>query len=100
MMIQTEAAGAACRSVAMAGSAVLAMAVSSVASATASMIAAMARRFFADMGSSARGVVSGGAVWVSDKAAVSGESEGVRARRGCSAIVTDVARLCSACFRA
>ncbi|CAM2137941.1 hypothetical protein PT2222_100039 [Paraburkholderia tropica] len=30
------------------------------------------------MGSSARGVVSGCAVWVSDKAAVSGESKGKR----------------------
>src|SRR5579859_3923240 len=58
-MIHTDAAGAACRSAAMAGRAVLAIAVSSVASATASMIAAIARRLAALIGPSA------GKVWSS-----------------------------------
>src|SRR3569832_680407 len=67
-MIHTDAAGAACRSAAMAGSAVLAIAVSSVASATASMIAAIARRLAADMGASAGKGGADAALSLSDKA--------------------------------
>ena len=47
LMIQTDAAGDACRSAAIAGSAVFAIAVSSVASATASSTADIARQLTA-----------------------------------------------------
>ncbi|MNY11296.1 hypothetical protein D3C86_1443190 [compost metagenome] len=58
-MIQTEACGVLRKSAAMAGSAVLAMAVSSVASATAIMIAAMPRFSRGVMALSSGGCVAG-----------------------------------------
>src|ERR1700754_78232 len=55
LMIHTDAAGDVCRSAAMAGSAVLAMAVSRVASETASRMAVIARRCCGVRGASAVG---------------------------------------------
>src|ERR1700679_3992751 len=57
LMIQTDAAGEVCRSAAMAGSAVLAMAVSRVASETASRMAGSARRCWGVRGVSAAGLL-------------------------------------------